>query len=82
MLPTRREALLLPDLTEPAEETESCPWRDLVLTECPPVYGFESVPVRGRRLLDLDAREPAKPSSRRFEAIALSSSRDLLDAVS
>lgn len=35
ILPTRRELVLIPDLTEPAEEAEPCPRRDLALIECP-----------------------------------------------
>ena len=39
------------------------------------------MPVRGLRLLDLEDREPTRPRSRRFAAIALSSSRVLLEVV-
>lgn len=39
------------------------------------------MPVRGLRLLDLEEREPVRPRSRRFTAIALSSSRVLVEVV-
>lgn len=80
--PTRRELLLSPECTEPVEETESCPRRDLELIDCVSVNGLESEPVWGLRLLDLEARELDKPNSRRFTASALSSSRVFTDAVS